>query len=452
MPGERSSLYAAVWRWHFYAGLFVAPFFVLLAATGLVMLFSGPIERWQLPELARQGPPARAAAPHQARLEAASAALPGARLVRYSPGGAPGEPTRVEMELAGTPRTVYVDEATGRALGHVPTGRRLGVLAERLHGTLLLGDFGDRMIETAAGFGVLLLVSGLYLWWPRRGAWRQALTLPAPRSPRSRPFWRGLHRWVGSVLAPVLLFYLISGLAWTGIWGGRLVQAWNTFPAEKAGPVESGHDHSTFNGGARKAVPWNLEQAPLPAAPLVAGKGRLLDLDEAVAAARSAGIGPRFWAGFPDGRDDVWTVAQTGLGGEVTDPRDELTVHVDRRTGRILGHAGWREYGLGARAMAAGIPLHAGHLGTWNTAASALVCLLVLLLALSGPLMWWLRRPSRTFRLAAPPAPPRVPKAAWAVLALLCLALPLTAAAVAAVALADRLLFRRLPLLREVLE
>ncbi len=45
---ERKVLYATVWRWHFYAGLYVAPFLMLLAVTGLVMLAEEPIERWQL--------------------------------------------------------------------------------------------------------------------------------------------------------------------------------------------------------------------------------------------------------------------------------------------------------------------------------------------------------------------------------------------------------------------
>lgn len=451
MTDESKTLYAAAWRWHFYAGLFTAPFLVLLATTGLAMLFADRLERWQYPKLTRGGP---AAVSHQARLDAAAAALPGAKLVRYHPGGASGETTRVEVDLAGTPYTVYVDEATGRALGQIPAGRRIGVLAEKIHGTLLLGDFGDRLIETAAGFGVLLTVTGLYLGWPRRGERR--LAAPAPRSPRSRPFWRGLHRRVGSVLAPVLLFYLISGLAWTGLWGERLVQAWSTFPAEKWGPAAgSGHDHASLNGGARKAVPWNLEQAALPAAPLAAPSGARaeprLSLDEALAVARREGIGRRFWAGSPEGRDDVWTIAQAGLSGEITDPRDELTVHIDRRTGRVLGRAGWNDYGPGARAMAAGLPLHMGHLGGWSTAGAALVCVLVLLLALSGPAMWWLRRPARAFRLAAPSAPARLPKGAWALL-LLSLAFPLTALTIAAVVLADALLFRRLPRLRGALD
>ena len=33
-----SSYYITIWRWHFYAGVFVAPFLILLAATGLGMV------------------------------------------------------------------------------------------------------------------------------------------------------------------------------------------------------------------------------------------------------------------------------------------------------------------------------------------------------------------------------------------------------------------------------
>jgi hypothetical protein len=34
----RNSLYQAVWRWHFYAGLIFAPFLIILAVTGSIYL------------------------------------------------------------------------------------------------------------------------------------------------------------------------------------------------------------------------------------------------------------------------------------------------------------------------------------------------------------------------------------------------------------------------------
>ncbi|HUO68329.1 MAG TPA: PepSY domain-containing protein, partial [Gammaproteobacteria bacterium] len=43
-PGAETSLYRAVWRWHFYAGLLVLPFLSLLAVTGGLYLFKPEID------------------------------------------------------------------------------------------------------------------------------------------------------------------------------------------------------------------------------------------------------------------------------------------------------------------------------------------------------------------------------------------------------------------------
>jgi uncharacterized iron-regulated membrane protein len=42
--GTTSSLYRAVWRWHFYAGLFALPFLIVLAVTGALYLFHREID------------------------------------------------------------------------------------------------------------------------------------------------------------------------------------------------------------------------------------------------------------------------------------------------------------------------------------------------------------------------------------------------------------------------
>lgn len=38
--------YRAIWRWHFYAGIFCIPFVLWLSATGSIYLFRPQIERW----------------------------------------------------------------------------------------------------------------------------------------------------------------------------------------------------------------------------------------------------------------------------------------------------------------------------------------------------------------------------------------------------------------------
>jgi uncharacterized iron-regulated membrane protein len=43
-PAPAGALYRAVWRWHFFAGLFVAPFVVFLAVTGALYLWKPQFE------------------------------------------------------------------------------------------------------------------------------------------------------------------------------------------------------------------------------------------------------------------------------------------------------------------------------------------------------------------------------------------------------------------------
>lgn len=443
----RKALYATVWRWHFYAGLYVAPFLVLLAVTGLVMLADAPIERWQFGS-AVSSDDGGAPVTHQARLDGVRAALPEATVVRYQPGRTAAEATRVTVTVDGRPHTAFIDAGTGRVSRVVSDDRRVRVLAEQLHGTLLLGTVGDRLIEIAASLGTLLIVSGVYLWWPRSTSLRQAFVVN--RNTR-RLTWRDLHKTTGVILAPILAFYLLSGLAWTGIWGERYVQAWSTLAAVTAAPDDgAAHTHEALNAGSRKVVPWGLEQTPVPSAH--DGHGRIT-LDTAIAAAQGAGIGPRFWVAVPATADGVWTVAQTAMNGDVTNPTRELTVHVNPHTGAIVGQAGWRDYGPAARAMAAGIPLHEGLLGWANLAATTLVCLAVIALSVSGVVTWWLRRPARDWRLAAPPRPElaRVPLVTWVTAVILCLLFPLAGATIFAIAAFDWLLVRRLPALRHLL-
>lgn len=40
------AFYRAVWRWHFYAGLFCIPLVITLAISGAIYLFKPQFERW----------------------------------------------------------------------------------------------------------------------------------------------------------------------------------------------------------------------------------------------------------------------------------------------------------------------------------------------------------------------------------------------------------------------
>jgi uncharacterized iron-regulated membrane protein len=81
----------------------------------------------------------------------------------------------------------------------------------QFHGSLLLRDYGGRSI--VGWFGVVMLMfgfTGLVLWWPRPGRWRQALSIRRTHNPRI--FLRDLHSVAGIWSAIVLMLISFSGI------------------------------------------------------------------------------------------------------------------------------------------------------------------------------------------------------------------------------------------------
>ncbi|MGL5008680.1 MAG: PepSY-associated TM helix domain-containing protein, partial [Paracoccaceae bacterium] len=221
------SFYFTAWRWHFYAGIYVAPFLIMLALTGLVMLWvSATTEiNGERSYVTVTGAPLAVSA----QAAAAVAAVPG-EVVQYI---APMGPDRVavfKVEGADGATGVAVNPYDGAVVERFVWGDGWYEFANDVHGSLLLGDFGDMLIEIAASLGVILIATGLYLWWSREGA--RAALRPNLRA-KGRSWWKSLHQVTGVGVAGLLVVFLISGLSWTGVWGAKIVQAWNTFPAAK---------------------------------------------------------------------------------------------------------------------------------------------------------------------------------------------------------------------------
>jgi uncharacterized iron-regulated membrane protein len=63
--------------------------------------------------------------------------------------------------------TASRDDVVARVLGEQDAKYNLQAIARALHGELMIGTVGDRLVELAAGWGVMLVISGVYLWWPR---------------------------------------------------------------------------------------------------------------------------------------------------------------------------------------------------------------------------------------------------------------------------------------------
>ena len=196
------SIYFMTWRWHYYAGLFVIPFMLILSLSGLVMLFDDEIELARY-EAILQVSPQEQPVPVSTQLETVKQTYPDLNVTQFVPAKTSDIANRFSIQnQEGSSLIVAVNPYTGAVQGTIDRSDSIYELMNSIHGTLLIGDLGDRLIEIAASLGILLLVSGLYLWLPRDNACRAGF-MKIRLGNGTRILMRDLHANLGGVLSIV---------------------------------------------------------------------------------------------------------------------------------------------------------------------------------------------------------------------------------------------------------
>lgn len=442
-PDMMSGAYRAVWRWHFYAGVLVMPFLMLLALTGGLYLFKDEIDQVANRRMIRVAPATTQATPEA--WVASAAAAGGGRAANVLLPAAPDQAVRVRVDQPnGVQKTVFVDPHTARVTGVIPFGGVTEVI-KKLHSLSLFGGATGKalniLIEIVAGWTIVLCATGLYLWWPRR---RQgAVLVPRETDARRRPFWRDLHALVGLYVGGIILFLAVTGMPWSAVWGDQVMGAvkaggWGRPPAPVAGAWQRAehHDHPAGAG-------WTMEGVVLPSP-----NGAAQSLSTVVAAAEASRLPLPYTVSIPAQPGTAYTVT-----AQVRQVQDSRTLYIDPAKGSVLADIGFDRFGPGAKAIEWGVYTHQGtQFGQINRLIMLAGCIGVWLLGVSGMMMWWKRRPpslSRA-RLGAPIAPTG-PRARFAVLGIvipLCILYPLTGLSLVTVLLLDfaaRRLMRRRP-------
>lgn len=448
--GRANKFYFIAWRWHFYAGLYVIPFLMVLATTGLIMLWISWMagvggERTQVDPI---GAPIAIAELQTA----AQAAVPEGVATQYIAQLSENRAATFVIESADGTTGVVMNPYTGDVLDSFAWRAGWYDFVSNIHGSLMLGSFGDWMIEIAASLALVLVASGLYLHWPRNGTgWRK--TLVPQFSAKGRTFWKSLHGVVGFWISALLILFLLSGLSWTGVWGSKMVQAWSSFPAEKWGAPLSDATHSEMNHNGIEEVPWALEQTPLPASGSLKGVSAVhgdVTIDKVAGFAETLDFDGRYQINMPQAETAVWTVSHDSMSNDGPKPTQDRTIHIDRYTGNVLADVQFADYTPYAKAMAVGIALHEGDMGVTNLIVNTVFCLSVLLVSASGLVLWWKRRPASARNLSAPPRPDDMPfwKGAAALVVALGVMFPMAGAAIVVVLLIDVTVLRLVPVMK----
>ncbi|MBN9319859.1 MAG: sulfite reductase [Caulobacterales bacterium 68-7] len=394
------ALYRAFWRWHFYAGLLVMPVLMLMALTGGLYLFRSNIDDLVYRPLMFVEARAEQASP-DAWARAALAAVPG-RLASVTAPAAADRPAKLVVESeAGGRRAVYVDPHDGRVLGDIPDGGAMAVV-KRVHSLDIAGPVFNLGVEIVAGWAIVMVATGIVLWWPRG---QKGGVVSVRGTPARRVFWRDLHAVTGIFVGGVIVFLAATGMPWSAVWGAQVrkmttAAGWGrpAAPVATAGGHEGHEGHEGHDAppppNPNPAVPWALQETTMaasaaPALPLGAMMGHV----------EALGLPRPYTITIPKAPSAAWSAAYMPDKVEAT-----RTLYLDGATGQAVADIGYARFGPAAKTIEWGIAVHQGQqFGLINKLVMLAGCVAIWLLGISGLTMWWKRRPKG--RLAAPPAP-----------------------------------------------
>lgn len=346
---------------HRYLGLAVGIVICLLGLSGSMLVFRPELERVLRPDLFYVSPASTASATLEEMRAIALASSPGLELYRIRLAADEHSSYEFILGSGGTfTDYVYVDPNSRRVLGVRKAGSDFFLWLQSLHFDLLAGEKGRRINGGVATALLILGLSRLLLWvratpsviprlWPR---WRVRT---------ARRNW-GVHVSFGFWSLPFLVLIATTAL------------------------------YFAFHNPVARFIYAVTHTAPLPALPRTESSGDRVSLDILLAKARVSD---------PAGRYTVIRLARASgqhitfnyvLPGDLSD-LGANAIHCDPSTGAVLRIDRLRDMELGARVVAALVPLHFGTFGGLPTRIIwAFLGLLPSLLFVSGVAVWRHRR------------------------------------------------------------
>lgn len=455
--------YRTVWRWHFYASLFCMPFVIVLSITGAIYLFKPQLDRYRdraYDGVVAEGKATLPSEQIQAVLHEYPDYIPAAYELRTSSADA----VRIVMQKGSDRQRVFVDPVSLKVLGARPEEGGPVRLVRTIHGQLGMGERGSNLVELASSWTIIMILTGLFLWWPRSSN-RLAGVLYPRLLKGQKLFWRDLHSVTGVWISLLVLFLLVTGLPWAKFWGnyfktirgmtGMAVAKtdWTIggVAAEAATPKGSG-DHAEHGGNKQrgKAGSWRGNASAIMPKDLT-DFDRLVAMAEPMQLAYPATISPPAKAG----RSQSGTGEQVGSEQEAawtikSDAQNRplrVTLEVRPKSGEVVSRDDFASKHWIDRAVAIGIAAHEGQLfGVANQILGVITAGGLVLLCISGVIMWWRRRDRGT--LGAPTPVKEQSAWSWGLLLIIVglgLYLPLFGLSLILVVALERLLLVRIP-------
>ncbi|MCZ4320058.1 PepSY domain-containing protein [Aequorivita viscosa] len=394
-------------KWHFISGIIILPFVLMLSVTGFIYLFKNTYDSPQISDF-RYVDVKNERLTFQEQWEIAgrnSDAKPHSIIIS----GKTDEATEFISGKFANVSHLFVNPYNGTITGKFfendsPMGQ-----IRKMHGSLFLGVWGGRIIELVGSWLFVMLLTGIYIWWPVRKWSVFGFFIPRIKQGR-RTFFRDIHAITGFWISILLLMILAGGLPWTEVFGNnfkRLQKVTNTgYPA-------------TWDGQGLKSLPTENS----------------LSLDEMILIAKEHPLPGTVSLAFPKGKEGIYSLSNTYY----KDLNAQKIIHFDQYSGKLLLQHSWSDVGVLMRGRMWFMAFHQGQLGTWNFLIIACTASLLFIMSLSAIISYLLRKRKGKLEIPIVPSNFFPGKIIFLVIAILGLILPLFGLNILLIVLVSRL-------------
>ncbi len=400
--GLRSAvLRQRLWRWHFVAGLMVCPFAIFLSLTGAIYLFKPQIEQYQEATINAMSVDVGAVTtrlPMSHQITSLLAQHPEATLKKVILDRPSDRSIEIELrDPDGRARLYWLDKFSGRVLASAFSDERFLQQVKKLHSELLLGNMGSYVVELAASWLIIIVVTGLYLWLSQPLDAQPVKRLAMPMLKRLEPLkrWRSLHGVVGFWFSLPILLLLFSGLPWTQLWGGGFDQLKAAAGWQGSGQGWTVNLKSTQPSDGMLSLPgsslWQTRSdVETVAAKTERSRANIAMLDILLESIEIGAMRSPVHVIPPRPDHGVWTFRSMPA-----ERSQRETMHFDQYSGELLMHTQFSDRHPLERVVSQGIALHEGALFGWaNQLLGLLTALAVTGISATGLYLWWRRRPA----------------------------------------------------------
>ncbi|WP_158837852.1 PepSY-associated TM helix domain-containing protein [Polaribacter sp. L3A8] len=347
-----------LWKWHFIAGLISLPFVVLLAITGGVYLFKDKYDapkQVYIKKVKVEGEIISYTKQWELAKKASHKMLNTMVIPREA-----NEATTFSSGMFSHKNNIYINPYKGEVTGTISPKNSNMHVVRKLHGELLLGKFGTKIVELIASWMFVLIITGIYVFWPNKKEGIKGFFRIRFKEGK-RILFRDLHTVLGFWVSILLLMTLAGGLPWTDVFGSNfkaLQEATNTgFPL-------------TWDS---KTLKSEINGKPIP-------------LDSIVKLAKSMNLKGEVSIGLAKNKNGVYSIYNSTF-----DLGAQKRFHLDQYSGKELIHHTWEDVGVLMRGRMWFMAFHQGQFGLWNWALMLVVAVLLAFVAIAG-LVSYLKR------------------------------------------------------------